>query len=323
MEHAWARIQQGPGAQPHWAQWKQLWSDWGWQVPTCFIPCSCLTPYFPSSPSLPVPNPASFPLFPCPQPCLSPSLPHFPFFPSTPSLLVPVHASFPLLPLSSSLPHPCPHPCFSLIPTFHPSHPVPDSFPFFLFPQPCLAPILASYCSLSVPCPCIVLITCVHPSLVPIPASCPCIVPPSLSHVSMSLPHVLIPPHPIPACLLTPPLPTPGHARQRGTSPGNRGTCCGDRTPGTREGDSAPRPAPPSRAAPVRPSRSKRHRRGPAVPAPLPWGLGRKVPKNRITSFRKSRDGSRAGKTSRAATGKKNAENIQNRETRINTLAYG
>lgn len=160
-------------------------------IPAC--PHPCFISLFSLSPSLP-----HF-LLPCPQPCLSPSLPHFPFFPSTLSLLVPVHASFPLLPLSSSQPHPCPHPCFSPIPTFHPSHPVPDSFPFFLFPQPCLVPILASYCSLSVPCPCIVLITCVHPSLVPIPASCPCIVSPSLSHVPMSLPHVLIPPHPIPS----------------------------------------------------------------------------------------------------------------------------
>lgn len=284
--------------------------------------------------------PASLPIFPHPHPCLSPTLPHFLFFP-VPNPACPhpclIFLFFPLphLCLSPSMPHSpfyhCPHPCLTLVPIpasvssppfTHPilflthshfsSSPSPVLHPSSPRTAPCLSLVPAS-CSL------LVFIRALSPSLSP----CPCIVSPSLSHVSMSLPHVLIPPHPIPACLLTPPLPTPGHARQRGTSPGNRGTCCGDRTPGTREGDSAPRPAPPSRAAPVRPSRSERHRRGPAVPAPLPWGLGRKVPKNRITSFRKSRDGSRAGKTSRAATGKKNAENIQNRETRINTLAYG
>lgn len=178
--------------------------------------------------------PASLPIFPHPHPCLSPSLLHFPFFPVpipssfpfalSPTLPVPIPASF-----SFFSPYPisaCPHPC--LIPPFT-IVPIPASVPFPPFTHPILflthshfssSPSPVLYPSSPRTAPCLSLV----------PASCSLLVfiralSPSLSHVPMSLPHVLIPPHPIPTCLLTPPLPTPGHARQRGTSPGNRGTC--------------------------------------------------------------------------------------------------
>lgn len=214
MEQAWAPIQQGPGAQPHWAQWKQLWSDWGWQVPTCphpcFIPCSCLTPYFPSSPSLPVPIPASFPFFPCPHHflisfcpvpnpacphpcliflffplpylCLSPSMPHSPFYhcPHPSLTLVPIPASVPSSPFT--------HPILFLTHSHFSSSPSPVLYPSSPRTAPCLSLVPAS-CSL------LVFIRALSPSLPHVPASCPhpCLMSPCPYLMSSSLP---IPSHP-------------------------------------------------------------------------------------------------------------------------------